>query len=290
MLETSTYEILNIIIDEELKNLLPELSKNTFKLLEESLLEHGCLHPLTLWGNILIDGHNRYEIAKKHSIPITAVSKEFNSRDEVIIWIITTQVSRRNLNAKQLSYYRGLHYKMEKRSNGDSARFAQRRPVDQNDPLQESTAKRLASYYNVSAPTIKRDEKFADALIAIGENSLEAQRNILSGATDITRKHLRELLAGEETDILDTAKKIEEGTFVKPRPSRPETSNFNAPYTSDAFYPPDAGLRRIHSLIINTADHFANAMRNQMNNGDASDLKTTLRTHIEVLESLYGQL
>ena len=113
MPETALYGLPNIIIDEELKNLLPTIPENTFNLLEESLLEHGCLHPLILWGNILIDGHNRYEIAKKHELPFTAVTKEFNSRDEVIIWIITTQVSRRNLNAKQLSYYRGLHYKME---------------------------------------------------------------------------------------------------------------------------------------------------------------------------------
>ena len=104
-----TMEAPEIIIDEEFRNLLPVLPVKTFAMLEESLLEHGCIHPLTLWNNILIDGHNRYEIITKHSLPFTVISIEFGSRDDVIIWIITTQVARRNLNAKQLSYYRGLH-------------------------------------------------------------------------------------------------------------------------------------------------------------------------------------
>ena len=211
MPETSVYDLPNFIIDEELKNLLPTIPENTFNLLEKSLLEHGCLHPLVLWRNILIDGHNRYEIAKKHEIPFTAVTKEFNSRDEVIIWIITTQVSRRNLNAKQLSYYRGLHYKMEKRIITNEKGSNQHNVVgDQNDhqPHGEKTARRLAKQYHVSEPTIRRDEKFADAIIAIGKNSPEAKRNILSGTTDITRKQLRELMTGKEEDIMDTAKKI----------------------------------------------------------------------------------
>ena len=44
---------------------------------------------------------------------------EFNSRDEVIAWIIETQRQRRNLNQLQLSYYRGMSYELEKRLVGN---------------------------------------------------------------------------------------------------------------------------------------------------------------------------
>jgi len=287
MPEASVYDLPNIIIDEELKNLLPTIPESTFNLLEESLLEHGCLHPLVLWGNVLIDGHNRYEIAKKHEIPFTAVTKDFSSRDEVIIWIITTQVSRRNLNAKQLSYYRGLHYKMEKRIvTNEKGSNQYNMAGDQNDhqPHGEKTARRLAKQYHVSEPTIRRDEKFADAIIAIGKNSPEAQRNILSGTADISRKHLQELMAGAQEDILDTAKKIEAGLFEKPRNIRSEPSGT---YSSDN---PDAEPNLITSLIINTTDYFIKALHKLTSINDTPELKTTLRTHIEVLESLYSQL
>jgi hypothetical protein len=99
-----------ITIDEQFKYLLPVLDEQTFALLEESLLANGCMHPLVLWGDILIDGHNRYEICQKHEIPFETVEMEFASRDEAMIWIITTQVGRRNLSPIQLSYFRGLHY------------------------------------------------------------------------------------------------------------------------------------------------------------------------------------
>jgi len=52
----------NIIIDEEFKALLPALDKDTYAMLEENLLKNGCRDSIVLWGDILIDGHNRYEI------------------------------------------------------------------------------------------------------------------------------------------------------------------------------------------------------------------------------------
>lgn len=47
--------------------------------------------------------------------PIPTVTKDFSSKDEVLIWIITTQVARRNLSPRLLSYYRGLHYRADKK-------------------------------------------------------------------------------------------------------------------------------------------------------------------------------
>ena len=279
----NTMEAPEIIIDEEFRNLLPVLPVKTFAMLEESLLEHGCIHPLTLWNNILIDGHNRYEIITKHSLPFTVISIEFDSRDDVIIWIITTQVARRNLNAKQLSYYRGLHYKTEKRSNGDANRFSQQLPLYQNDKVQESTAKRLAKYYNVSAPTIIRDEHFADAVIAVGETSAEAKRRILSGETEITRKHLRELAISADGKIADTAKQIEEGTFEKPKPADPRLPDAGA-----VTIPQDAGVHLIIEAVIKSSEDFVISLRGLSYDSDKEKVESKLRSHIDSLEELLG--
>ncbi|MCL2158258.1 MAG: hypothetical protein FWH48_02500, partial [Oscillospiraceae bacterium] len=113
-IEKETFEMPKITIDEQFKALLPALDSQTYAQLEASLLENGCMHPLVLWNGILIDGHNRYEICTKHEIPFKTVEKEFESREEALIWIITTQVGRRNLTQIQLSYYRGLHYNTDK--------------------------------------------------------------------------------------------------------------------------------------------------------------------------------
>ena len=44
---------MEIIIDSEFKHLLPELDPEALAMLEESLLECGCLNPLVLWNGIL---------------------------------------------------------------------------------------------------------------------------------------------------------------------------------------------------------------------------------------------
>ena len=74
-----------IIIDEEFMSLLPALDEETFRLLEENILEHGCRDPLVLWNGILIDGYNRYKILTYHDLDFNTVEMEFNNREEVKI-------------------------------------------------------------------------------------------------------------------------------------------------------------------------------------------------------------
>lgn len=91
----------DIIIDKEFEQLIPPLTEEEYKGLEASILAEGCRDPLVTWhviGEILIDGHNRYKICTKHNIPFTTVSKDFASRDEVLLWIMRNQLSRRNLS------------------------------------------------------------------------------------------------------------------------------------------------------------------------------------------------
>ena len=175
---------MEIIIDTEFKHLLPELDPEALAMLEESLLECGCLNSLVLWDGILIDGHNRYKIIKKRNLPFRIINMEFDSRDDVTIWIIFTQVARRNLSSLQLIHFRGLHYNTKKNIIKNQDGLNQYTEVcGQNDhkPPVRRTAQILAEQYNVSPKTIQRDSQLLDAIMAIGEVSLEAKRKILSG-------------------------------------------------------------------------------------------------------------
>jgi len=274
-----------IIIDEEFKSILPALDKKTYALLAESLLQNGCMHPLVLWDGVLIDGHNRYDICMKHGIPFTTVSMEFESRDAVLIWIIGNQISRRNLNPIQLSYYRGQHYISDKRIHGDSDRFSKDDPYAQNGHMGESTATRLAKHYKVSRNTIRRDAKTAEAINVLGKASPAAKKDILSGDVSITRKHLNELLAGSEEDILETATKIEEGSFERKRPAN-SASNGGGGFNGLDL----AGLEPLYAAIIQLSDGFSSDLRRLVKVSNAAGLKTTIRSFITALEDLYGQL
>lgn len=86
------------IIDEEFSSLIPPLSPQEFSGLEQSIITEGCRDAIILWNNIIIDGHNRYKICKEHNIPFRTETKDFESRQDVILWMFRNQLSRRNLN------------------------------------------------------------------------------------------------------------------------------------------------------------------------------------------------
>lgn len=86
-------------IENEFKNLIAPLSVEEYKALEDSILSEGCREPIILWQNIIIDGHNRYEICTKHGIPFNTINKNFNSKQEAMAWMIDNQLGRRNISA-----------------------------------------------------------------------------------------------------------------------------------------------------------------------------------------------
>ena len=55
---------LNITINEELRSFIDPLTAIEYEALERSLLAEGCRDALVLWGEVLIDGHNRYDICR----------------------------------------------------------------------------------------------------------------------------------------------------------------------------------------------------------------------------------
>ncbi|MCL2437285.1 MAG: hypothetical protein FWD00_04535 [Clostridiales bacterium] len=275
-----------IIIDQEFKLLLPALDAVTYAWLEENILEHGCMQPLVLWNGILIDGHNRYAIVQKHGLPFNTVSMEFDSRDDVIIWIISTQISRRNLTQKQLTFFRGLHYNTEKKIHGGGERFVEN---VENSPIRHSdgqpdlrfTANRLAREYNVSPRTIERDAVVAEAISAIGRVSPEAKRDILAERVPITRKELRALLSGSEGDITDVATSIENGTFEEERAAARAAVQEN---------PVElilSGIRTLNAAINRVSDDLPSELQSIAGSSDKTELKTALRSHIDMLEDLY---
>ena len=205
-----------IILDEQFRSILPALDKKTYSLLEENILQHGCITPLVLWEGILVDGYNRYSICTERDIPFQTVEKGFASREEALIWIISNQVSRRNLTPMLLSYYRGLHYRSEKKIAGNyTGRNRHSGQSGQIDHIIESTSKRLSQQYHISPKTIRRDSRLADAIDAIGEASPDAKSRILSGEVDINKSTLESLSPGQSAEIASLAAEIAEGTYEK---------------------------------------------------------------------------
>jgi len=82
---------------ERFQKALPPQTEEEINILEQRLLEDGCLDPIRTWHNIIIDGHTRYDICHKKGIPFAVEELDFQDEDEAFLWIIKNQLGRRNL-------------------------------------------------------------------------------------------------------------------------------------------------------------------------------------------------
>lgn len=275
----------DIIIDEEFVSLLPALDNQTYASLEENIISNGCRDSLVLWDGYLIDGHNRYKICTEHNISFTTIEKEFASREDVLIWIITNQISRRNLNPRQLSHYRGLHYRADKKIQGTRDRTAPEFINDHNDHLSETTAKRLGRQYKVAQITIRRDAKASEATDAIGSVSPEAKRMILSEEVKIDKKTLEALASATKDEIAEIASKIEDGTFEKKKPESDAAPKPDTPVDSLLI-----GMQPLDKAIIKVTSNFTAGLQEIRKKADRTKLQKALRAYINTLEELYSTI
>lgn len=90
---------MSITINEDLRAYIDPLTEDEYANLERSLLAEGCRDALVLWGELLVDGHNRYGICQKHGIPFRTVQNEtFQSMEDVHLWMIDNHLGRRSVS------------------------------------------------------------------------------------------------------------------------------------------------------------------------------------------------
>lgn len=84
-------------INEDFKRLIPPLTQEEYKQLEDNILKEGIREKIITWNETIIDGHNRYEIAQKWNLDYETEAKHFDSEVDVRIWMRNNQKGRRNL-------------------------------------------------------------------------------------------------------------------------------------------------------------------------------------------------
>ncbi len=96
---------MNIVVNAELQAYIDPLTADEHAALERSLLEEGCRDALVLWGDVLVDGHNRYALCQKHNLPFQTVQNpRFQTLEDVHLWMINQHLARRSVS----NFQRGL--------------------------------------------------------------------------------------------------------------------------------------------------------------------------------------
>ena len=143
-------------IEPEFQELIPPLTAEEYKQLEDNIIREGCRDALVVWNGFIVDGHNRYEICQRHGVEFKTVDHQFSNKDEVMDWIDANQLGRRNLTPDQMRLLRGRRYSRLKKPA--------HRPEkgDQNDPLiplktADKLAKEHASELGWSAGKVSQE-------------------------------------------------------------------------------------------------------------------------------------
>lgn len=285
---------MKIKIDEEFKNLIPPLSVESFKQLEENIVSDGCRDALIVEEDgTLIDGHNRYSICTKHKIPYKTEIKHFDSREDIIIFICKNQSGRRNLSEEQLSYLRGKEYEAEKVK---IAHNQYTKSAGAHSEHQQNTARktsvRLGQEHGVGQATIRRDARFAKAVDTISQSSPQVKQNILSGAINAPKKKIIEIAEKPEPERNTIVKQLEQGKPVSEvLPKKQETipEPTTAEIVQQIHHPelaPEFTIDNLTDEIHENGEEFAHTMKNVI--ATRSTLLTSTENRQKVLKSLDG--
>ena len=181
----------NLKIDPEFSAQILPLSFEELQQLEMNMIRDGKLtDPIIVWNKTILDGHNRYNILRKHSfIEYEIKEMEFSSRQEALIWICNHQLGRRNLTPERRKYLIGKRYEAEKQvsqNRGNQYTSAKKNATDQNDPCQNKsgshvTRQRIANETGTSEGYVQRAEKYMNGVEAADEAAPGAREEILNG-------------------------------------------------------------------------------------------------------------
>ena len=215
-------------VDPEFQGKIPPLTFEELNQLEANILRDGrIINPIIVWEGLIVDGHNRFIIAKKHpEIPYTVHETEFANRYEAIIWICKNQLGRRNLTPEQKKYLIGKQYEAEKCSNGGDRKSAVAKSGCQIGNLipTSKTCQKVAKENGVGMRTVFRAEEFAKGVDAAEEAVPGTRQKVLSGEVKPTAAEIASVARAPPEERPALVAEI-----CKPKPPKPPAQKQKAP-------------------------------------------------------------
>ena len=234
---------MDIVVNEELKAYIDPLTPEEHDALERSILAEGCRDALVLWGNVLVDGHNRYGICSKHGLPFQTVQNtRFKSMEDVHLWMIDQHLGRRSISDFQRGVLalRKREIVAERRARSEAVAAAL--PVaEAPPPMPEATAletrEALAKVARLSSSQVVQIEKIqkqgAPELVAAVKAGVVSINAAAAVATLPVEEQAAAAAAGAD-ELKQAAKRVRE---ARRRPTKdepvPEATPADAPASED---------------------------------------------------------
>jgi len=192
-----------------------------------------CRNYIFDYDELILDGHNRYEICTRLNLPFDTVQMTFSDREAAEDWIDRNQLHRRNLNPNGASLLRGRIYNRTKKTMAEAGAMKGKA----SDKLSEAqTAKELATDYGVTSRTIERDGQFARAVETVKaadptieqrvHNGEVSKQSVVAAAEVIREPRMAEIpkVAERAAEVITPAVRVAL-PVAKPEPTDPTKSD-----------------------------------------------------------------
>lgn len=198
-------------INSELKSLIPKLTNDEFNQLEKNILEEGIRDPLCLWNGVIIDGHNRYEIAQIYELEFQTIEMEFPHIDDVKLWMAFNQKGRRNLTKAALIEL-GLSVVapiLEKRAKENLSKAGKEFGKGMEQPCTNSdnpikpinTIQEVANFAEVGRNTVAEYKKILDKAPEKKQELIEGKITIHKAYSNVKKKERKIEIEEQRTQI-----------------------------------------------------------------------------------------
>ncbi len=257
---------MNIVVNEELKAYIEPLTPDEHEALERSILAEGCRDALVLWGDVLVDGHNRYGICQKHGLPFQTVQNpRFQSMEDVHLWMIDQHLGRRSVS----DFQRGVLALRKREIMADrkarattsadteaaattpdtpeaAAALPAPSPLDSREAI--AKAARLSSSQVVMIEKIQKQA--APELVAAVKSGTISINAAAAVATLPAEEQVAAVVAGKD-ELKQAAKRVRELNKRKPREEAPSDKS---PAAKDASPGAEAGADELQALRARVAE------------------------------------
>ena len=202
-------------IKKEFKELIPALTAEEFKQLEDNCLAEGIREKIITWNGLIIDGHNRYEIAQRWNLDYETEAKHFDSEVDVRIWMRNNQKGRRNLTKAwmielELGNKEDLALKGEQRYKETVGRPS-KESLSQNDNNlpKHNTQKEIAKAAGVSTGMVGMSEVIKTKAPDLWEKAKAGEVTVSSAYKEIKKEEKKEKKEEERRILAEEGAKKE---------------------------------------------------------------------------------
>jgi hypothetical protein len=256
---------MNITVKEELRAYIDPLTPDEHDALERSILAEGCRDALVLWGDVLVDGHNRHGICVKHNIPFNTVQNtRFKSMDDVHLWMIDQHLGRRSVSdfqrgvlalrkkdivSARMQAAKAAGHATEAASEAtqaDDAGASPSTPPWDVDPL--PTRESIAKAARISSTTVSQIEKIQKAAAPELVAAVKAGDISINAAAAVATLPVAEqvaAVAGGKKELREAARQVRE-TKTQARASKAELMLDAA----QDLQSPEAVIARLNQTIV----------------------------------------